>query len=181
VGFIFIEITLLQKFSVFVGGPVCSMAITLASILVFSGLGSLLAQVFRRHPGRWLVGTFVVLVILIGCEAWFFNQAMRQLMGLPLEMRWLVTVLAVAPLALLMGMPFPTGLRILQQLDESVRPWAWGINSCATVIGSILCVLLSIHIGFTGTIFTAAAIYIIGGFGMMYAAWLNRSSFTDNR
>jgi hypothetical protein len=169
VGFIFIEITLLQKFSVFVGGPVSSMAVTLASILVFSGLGSFLAQVFRRHPGYWLIGTIAVLVTLIGCEAWFFNQAMAQLMGLSLEMRWLVTVLAVAPLALLMGMPFPTGLRILQQLDESVRPWAWGINSCATVIGSILCVLLSIHIGFTGTIFTAAAIYIIGGFGMILA------------
>lgn len=180
-GFIFIEITLLQKFSVFVGGPVYSMSITLASTLVFSGLGSFLAQVFRRHPGRWLVGTIVVLVILIFCEVWFFNQAIGQLMGLPLKIRWLVTALAVAPLALLMGMPFPTGLRILQQLDESVRPWAWGINSCATVIGSILCVLLSIHIGFTGTIFTAAAIYIIGGFGMMYAVWLNRSSFTDNR
>jgi hypothetical protein len=172
-GFIFIEITLLQKFSVFVGGPVYSMAITLSSVLVFSGLGSYVAQLFHRHPGRWLWIVIAVLVAMIPVEIWFFNHVIERLMYLSVGMRWLTTSLAIAPMSLLMGMPFPTGLRILQHIDESIRPWAWGINSCATVIGSILCVILSIQAGFSFSMLVAGAIYIVGGFGMAWAVWYN--------
>ena len=178
--FIFIEIALLQKFSVFVGGPVYSMAITLAAILVFSGVGSFVARGFHRRPGPWLVGVIAALVVLAGAELWFLNRIMPQLMGLNLGMRWLVTALVVAPLAFFMGMPFPTGLRILHRLDESIRPWAWGINAFATVIGSMLCVLLSIHAGFTTSIKTAVVIYIVGALGMIWAMWRNRNYITSN-
>ena len=170
-GFIFIEIALLQKFSVFVGGPVYSMAITLAAILVFSGLGSLFARSFHKRPMRWLIVVIVALVIFTALEMSFLNTVMNHLMGLSHTMRCLVTVLVLAPLALLMGMPFPTGLRILQQVDESMRPWAWGVNACATVIGSMLCVLLSIHAGFTIVMFTAAIIYVFGGLAMGWAVY----------
>lgn len=180
-GFIFIEIALLQKFSVFVGGPVYSMAITLASILVFAGVGSFVAQLFRRRPGNCLVAVIVVLMMLIGGEIFLVDRVIGQLIGLNLHMRWLITILAVAPLAIVMGMPFPTGLRLLQQFDESMRPWAWGINSCATVIGSILCVLLSIHAGFTSSILAAGAIYITGGLGLIWAVWRNRSQIAGGK
>ncbi len=75
-----------------------------------------------------------------------------------------------------MGMPFPTGLRLVQRVDESMRPWAWGVNACATVVGSMLCVLLSIYAGFTTTLLTAVGIYFIGGLGMMWTMWRNRTA-----
>ncbi len=173
-GFIFIEIALLQKFSVFVGGPVYSMAITLASILVFSGLGSLFARSFHTRLVRWMIIVIIALVIVTAFEMSFLNMIMKHLMGLGHTMRCLVTILALAPLALLMGMPFPTGLRILHRIDESMRPWAWGVNACATVIGSMLCVLLSIHAGFTAAMFAAAILYIIGGLAMGWAVYRSR-------
>jgi len=174
-GFMFIAITLLQKFSVFVGGPVYSMAITLASILVFSGVGSYLARAFRNAPGRWLTGVILVLAAATIGEIAFLNRLLPHLMGLSLPARWLITGAAILPVALVMGMPFPTGLRLVERVDESMRPWAWGVNACATVIGSMLCVLLSIYAGFTATLLTAIGIYGVGGLGMAWALWRNRA------
>ena len=171
--FIFIEIALLQKFAVFVGGPVYSMAITLASILVFSGIGSYLARSFRKRPGHWLTGVIALLAVVMLVEILLLNSALPRLMGLSMPLRWLTTVLIICPVALLMGMPFPTGLRLVQKMDAAMRPWAWGINACATVLGSILCVLLSIQLGFTITILIAVVIYIIGTLGMLWAMRLN--------
>ncbi|KPK85527.1 MAG: hypothetical protein AMJ81_03385, partial [Phycisphaerae bacterium SM23_33] len=97
-----------------------------------------------------------------------------HLMGLSLPLRWLVAAGAVLPVGLFLGMPFPTGLRILGRMDEAALPWAWGINACATVLGSMLCVLLSIHAGFTVSLMTAVCIYLVAGVGMAWAVWRNR-------
>lgn len=173
-GFMFIEIALLQKFSVFVGGPVYSMAITLASILVFSGVGSYIARVFRKRPGGGLTVVIAALLVVTVAEMLLLRHAIPALMGLTLPMRWLVTALAILPIGILMGMPFPTGLRLVERMDESIRPWAWGVNGFATVIGSMLCVLVSIHAGFTTALAAAMAIYVIGGLGMLWAVARNR-------
>ena len=131
-------------------------------------------QALRNAVGRtWpCVAAIVVvaLAILISAEIAFLNMMMQRLMGLGHTMRCVVAVLALAPLALVMGMPFPTGLRIVQQLDGSMRPWAWGVNACATVIGSMLCVLLSIHAGFSVVLVAAAAIYAIGALAISLSA-----------
>jgi len=173
-GFMFIEIALLQKFSVFVGGPVYSMAITLASILVFSGVGSYVARAFRKRPGRGLAVALAALLVATVAEMLLLNHALPHLMGLSLPMRWLVTAVGLLPMGLLMGMPFPTGLRLVERMDESIRPWAWGVNGFATVIGSMLCVLVSIHAGFTTALASAMGIYAVGGLGMLWAVMRNR-------
>ena len=175
-GFMFVEIVLVQKFTVFVGGPVYSMAVTLAAILVFSGIGAYVAKAFQRRPGRHLAAAIGILAVLVAALTVFLNHGLPRLMGLALPLRWLVAVAAVAPVALVMGMPFPTGLRLVERVDESVRPWAWGVNAFATVIGSMLCVLLSIQAGFTVTLFAAIGIYAVGGLGMLWTVWRNRTA-----
>jgi hypothetical protein len=178
--FILIEIALLQKYSVFVGGPVYSMAVTLASILFFSGLGSFIAKNFKGSLGRSLVIMLALLIALVFVQLWIHNLIVDRLLFLNQPVRCLVAILAIAPLALVMGMPFPTGLRIIQRTDAAARPWAWAVNSFATVIGSILCVLLSIHFGFTVTIITAVVIYLLGGLGLLSSVKLSsiRAKFT---
>lgn len=171
--FISIEIALLQKYSVFVGGPVYSMAVTLASMLFFSGLGSFIARNFKVSLGRSLVIILVLVVVLVFVQLWIHNLIVDRLLFLNHPVRCLVTILAIAPLALVMGMPFPTGLRIIQRTDPAARPWAWAVNSFATVIGSIVCVLLSIHFGFTVTIITGAVVYLVGGLGLLSSVKLS--------
>lgn len=161
-GFIAVEIALLQKYAVFVGGPIYSMAVTLAGILVFSGLGSLTAQRFRRPTHNRLTLVIVVLVSAVIAETMFADYAMPRLMFLSHWARCVVAIAALAPLALMMGMPFPMGLRITQRIGGAIVPWAWGVNAVATTLGSILCVLASMQWGFTMSLFTAGAIYLVG-------------------
>jgi hypothetical protein len=161
-GFITVEITLLQKYAVFVGGPIYSMAITLFAILVFSGLGSLLAQRIGGSISRKLTIIFIVLAGAIAGETLFVNLAIPKLMFLPHEARCLVAILALAPLATVIGMPFPTGIRFAQSLDDSIVPWAWGINAVTTTLGSIACILASMEVGFTASLLAAGIIYIVG-------------------
>ncbi|MDP6545397.1 MAG: 50S ribosomal protein L11 methyltransferase [Phycisphaerae bacterium] len=173
-GFIVVEIALLQKLSIFVGGPVYSMGITLASILLFSGVGSFIARRFRHNPQRWIGRIVVAIIACTALEILFLNYALPHLMGLGLYVRWGVAAACMLPIGLLMGMPFPTGMRLVERMDESVRPWAWGINSCATVLGSMFCILLSIQTGFTIALITACGIYALGAVGMSHAVNRNR-------
>jgi spermidine synthase len=158
--FILVEIVLLQKFTVFVGGPVYAMAVTLFSVLVFSGLGSFLGQRVMQRSSRRVVHVLVGIVIGIFVELAFVNTVVPRLMFLPHLARCAVTIVAIAPLALLMGMPFPTGLRLAQQLAGAVTPWAWGVNAVATTIGAVACVLASMQWGFTVSLVAGAVLYL---------------------
>lgn len=165
-GFIFVEIALMQKYTVFVGGPVYSMAVTLASILAFSGIGSLLSKRFSQSIPRSLKLIIFSLIAAIIAEMLFVNILMPKLMFLSLPVRCGVTIAALAPLAMLMGMPFPTGLRVAQRLSETIIPWAWGINAVATTLGAILCVMVSMEFGFTVSLWIAGILYLLGLFAL---------------
>ena len=73
-----------------------------------------------------------------------------------------IALAVLAPLNIAMGMPFPTGIRVLQQKSPSFLPWAFGVNGGASVIGSILCIIMALAIGFQAVAWIAAAIYLIG-------------------
>jgi hypothetical protein len=158
--FITVEIALLQKYTVFVGGPVYAMAVTLFGILVFSGIGSFLSQHLIERLTRPLTVMLLALAGAIVFETLFANHVVPRLMFLPHATRCAVTVLALAPLALLMGMPFPTGIRAAQQLGPVIIPWSWGVNAVTTTMGSILCVLVNMNWGFTPSLLGAAILYL---------------------
>jgi len=61
-----------------------------------------------------------------------------------------------------MGMPFPAGLRYVDTFRRELNPWAWGINACATVLGSTICILISSLLGFNAALVIGAAIYLTG-------------------
>ena len=72
-----------------------------------------------------------------------------------------ISVALIAPLATLMGMPFPLALKILVDRAEHLVPWAWGINGCASVISAMVATLFAIHFGFTQLILLAVLLYFI--------------------
>lgn len=168
-GFMFVEMALLQRFTVFVGGPGYSLAITLASLLMSSGVGASLARGFGGRSARPVGVVLAGIVAVVIGEAWFLNRAVPALLDLAIGARWLVTALACLPAGVLLGMPFPMGLRILEHHDPTARAWAWGVNGFASVLGSMLCVVLSMAMGFTFSLYAACAIYSIGGVGLWVA------------
>lgn len=161
-GFIIVEIALLQKFMIFLGGPAYSMAITLFTILLSSGIGSFLSQNFSRRPFRLLATVIPLMVITILAYALFLDDIIARLMNLSHFMRGLATVLIIAPLGLLMGMPFPAGLRYVDTFRTELNPWAWGINAFATVVGSAACILISSSLGLRAALLCGAIAYLAG-------------------
>lgn len=157
-GFLFAEIPLIQRFILFLGQPVYAFTAVVASLLFFSGLGSLSVA---RLPVR---RTLPVLVVI----PWFYPFGLpvlfQALLGSPLPIRLLVTGLSLAPLGFLMGLPFPGGLAWLQEEAPGLIPWAWAINGCASVLSSILAAIIALSAGFS---------WVLAAAGLTYAgAWL---------
>lgn len=153
VGFLGVEIPLLQRFILFLGHPTTAFAAVVASLLLFSGAGSLLA---RRVPLR---GALTALVLTIALTTVGLGPLFDALLGAPLAVRLLATGLSLAPLGLLLGMPFPLGLARLEQEAPELMPWAWAVNGSASVVASVVVALGALAAGFTAVLATAVVAY----------------------
>ena len=71
-----------------------------------------------------------------------------------------------------MGMPFPTGLRALaavasgkssagQEYADNAVEWAWAMNAAASVLGSVLAMVIAIQFGLTVTLACGGAAYLL--------------------
>ena len=91
----------------------------------------------------------VALTLLLALIPVFLPVLFTQTFTLPIGGRLVVTILSLAPLGFLMGMPFPGGItRLTQRGNENLIPWAWGINGATSVVAAVLAALLAISVGF---------------------------------
>jgi hypothetical protein len=158
-GFIFVEIALIQKLMVFLGGPTYSLAFTLFVILFFSGLGSYFGRRWKALEALTLLAILIPAVIVL--MSLLLSAAIPHLLGLALPWRIMIGILVISPVAFLIGMPFPLGLKIVGRLSPDSVPWAWAINSFTTVLGTLLAVLLSMQFGFHRVFLLAAFLYLL--------------------
>lgn len=161
-GFILVEICLIQKFILFIGYPVYSMATVLSSLLVSAGVGSYLSGKFIQSAQKRLAIIVIGIAALIIFELTLSPRIFHLLLGVPLILRIVCSVGLIAPLGILMGMPFPLGISLVHRTSSELIPWAWGINGYATVVGSPLCLILAITVGFKFELLLAGVIYILG-------------------
>ena len=161
-GFIMIEIVLLQRFVLFLGQPIYTFAVVLASLLIFTGVGSYVASLFGGSPRRLLLYWILPAVLLvIGGTVFLMPRVFSTALYLALPWRVTIAVALVAPLGFVLGMPFPTGLRIVASEAPPLVPWAWGVNGFFTVIGSVSAMILGMAAGFTAVLITAGACYLL--------------------
>jgi len=174
--FLCVEIPLLQRFILFLGNSAYAVAAVLFSLLLFSGVGSQLSPRLPLLPG---LGLLVVLSLLMPV---LLPRLFALTLGLPLAARLGVTVLALAPLGFLMGIPFPAGIRTIarepapspdgeaqEAAAHSDIPWIWAVNGAASVIAPILAALLALTFGFSAVLRLGAACYA----GALLTAWLS--------
>ena len=154
-GFLLVEMPLLQQFILFLGQPTYSFALVLFSILLFSGMGSLLSS---RLPLRLLI---LVLVVVVLVYPPFLSRLFELTIQRALPLRLVVAVLALAPLGLLLGVSMPAGLRLLERRSPELMPWAWAVNGCASVVSSILAVMGAVTFGFTRVLVAGALAYLL--------------------
>ncbi|WP_020676009.1 hypothetical protein [Geopsychrobacter electrodiphilus] len=161
-GFMMIEIGLLRRFILFLGQPIYSLAVILFSLLIFSGIGSRLSA-SKSGDRTFLRRILLALVLLIPIYCYLLPGVLSSMVGLSLLMRCLIAILLLVPLALLLGMPLPLGMALLHH-DGSAVPWSWGINGAASVLGTILAVIVAMNFGFNVTILMGAGFYLVAGF-----------------
>ena len=160
--FLFIEIAFIQKFLLFLHHPLYAIAVVLSSFLIFSGLGSAwLGRLPPENRNRLLIQAVAGIVVIGTVYLLFLDPLLEQLAMLTDAARILICVTLIAPLAFLMGMPFPLGLGRLADITPGLIPWAWSINGCASVISAVLATLLAIHLGFSTVIAVALALYAL--------------------
>jgi hypothetical protein len=152
-GFLFVEIPLMQRFILFLGQPIYAFTVVLASILLFSGVGSLASSRFSTHHTLPLL-VVAILVYPLGLPLLF-----QALLGAPMLLRLLATGLCLAPLGFLMGIPFPGGLECFRHRAPRLIPWAWAVNGCTSVLASILATMLALSAGFSWVLVAAAFAY----------------------
>ncbi len=161
VGFMLIEVALIQKFILFLGYPTLAFSITLFSILLGGGLGSLSSHFLKERITRKIslvsLGIAVVVVIyLIGLPF-----LLDKFLSFSILTRSLITMAIILPLGFLMGIPFPTGLRVLNDFFPEDIAWMWAVNAVTSVLGSILAVIIAILFGFTWALLMGALAYIL--------------------
>ena len=162
-GFMFLEISMIQRLILFLGHPTYSLTVVLFCFLFFAGLGSLWSGRYAGHATRGIrravIGVCALGLVYI---AFLLGPLLDALLYLPLWGRIAAAIALLAPLNFLMGMPFPLGLSRLKAQEPQLVPWAIGANGGAGVIGSILAVIIAMETGFTVVGYVALATYLAG-------------------
>jgi hypothetical protein len=160
-GFMFVEIVLIQKLVLFLGHPAYSISVTLFTILVFSGLGSIYARRFdvRSYRTALLIWGPIILATLF--YALGLELILAQSHTSSLSLRFVLVTSLLAPGSFFMGMPFPTMMRMMQGKEEMLIPWAWAINAFTSVAASTLAVFLAMQTGFSIVLLLGTAAYLL--------------------
>jgi hypothetical protein len=158
--FMLVEIPLIQRFILFLGHPAYAVTAVLFTLLFFSALGSRFSS---RLPLRFATG---LLVLLLLAAPWLLPGIFQRTLGQPLPVRLGISILVIAPLGFLMGIPFPGGIQwaLAENKQSSQVPWIWAVNGAGSVIASVLAALLALSFGFDWVLRAGALCY--------FGAWL---------
>lgn len=150
------EIAAIQQLQLLLGHPVYAVAATLTGLLIGSGLGSAGSD---RLATQILPGALVGLLILLAAEAVFLLPIARSAQAASLAVRVAIALIALAPPAILMGLPFPLGLRALARDHPPRIAWAWAANGFAAVVAAPLSALIALEWGSRILFLSAAGAY----------------------
>jgi hypothetical protein len=132
-------------------------------MLLASGAGSLTAR--RLTAGtRALKPVLLIIVVAVLAYLALLPFILRSLVGLPFAVKLFVSGALIVPLGFVMGMPFPTGLRLLDQSSirtHGLTEWAWAMNASASVLGSVLAMVIALHFGLNVTFACGALAYVL--------------------
>jgi len=160
-GFMLTEIAMIQKLSVFLGHPVYALGILLFTVIASTGLGSYISEriPFEKSRSILLLPLGMALVILL------FNHLLSGIIArfivdaIPLKI--LISIFIVMPMGILMGFFFPTGMRVVRQIQAEDTPWYWALNGAFSVLCSAVAIFISIYFGISVNFYIAAACYAL--------------------
>lgn len=172
-GYILIQVALIQKFVLFLGHPTYALTVIIFSMLLSGGLGSFASKRLVRADVRRLAGVLMLIAAAVLVLAAVVTPIAEGGVALPFPVKVLISVALISPVGFAMGMPFPTGLTLLERvMPVSVR-WGWAINAASSVMGSTAAMFLAIYLGLKLTILIGGLFYL--------AAWISATRSPLNR
>lgn len=172
-GFILIELALLQKLILLLGNPTMTFAILLFTLLASSGSGSLVSSRFIRDGTKNLAVVIAGIIALGTLYLLLLPQIIYSVIGEAFEVKVAVSITILAPIGFLMGMPLPTGMRLLKVHRPERIPWMWAINGAFSVLGAVLAVALGILYG--SSVAMALGILVYGVSLAISFAWKKKT------
>jgi predicted membrane-bound spermidine synthase len=166
-GFMFLEITFIQKFLLLLGTPIMALTVILFSILLSSGIGAYLSgKLFHKNPYKAVVVSIPLLVGIVLAYYGFLQGIIDSSIIMQLPQRIMLTFALLSPAGLLMGFQFPSITRMSsmhsnqgEHTDGNIT-LLWGINIIASVIATVLTAISSMVIGFNGNLLLGAGLYL---------------------
>lgn len=161
IGFMFVEIPLIQKMILPLENSSYAIASVLTSILISSGAGSLLSHRYSLMRNQFVVLAISLLIVIYSLFIPLISDAVSPY-PMPLKIASIFFILI--PLGLLMGIPFPLGIKNLGESASHLIPWAWAINGCLSVLAPIIAIMLAMVIGFKAVMWIGAGAYFLAFF-----------------
>jgi len=170
VAYILIEAVLIQKLSLFLGRPAYTFQVVLFSMLMFSGFGSFLSariqddNLFKVSPILLIITFSAVLVYTFLTPKVIYSYMQYTLLS-----KVLVSIIFLAPLAVVMGMPFPMGLRITSIFSKHDVVWMYALNSAGSVLGSLIGMMIAFNFGYSYSLSIGGVVYLLAFFALLIA------------
>ena len=161
VGFILIELALLQKLILLMGNPTMTFALLLFTILISSGGGSLVSSRIAKNNMRNLIFVIGGIAGLGVLYVFSLPSIIYSALAEPIEIKAAISIGVLAPIGFLMGMPLPTGMRLLKVHRPDFIPWMWAINGAFSVLGAVLAIALGIMYGSSFAMILGVLVYLI--------------------
>jgi MFS family permease len=167
-GFMLVELSQLQRLSLFLGNPTYGLTVVLFSVLLFGGLGSMLTERFVRvNRPRSALAPLLALLVVIVTFGVATPRIIRHFESATSPVRIAVSIAVLAPIGLLMGMPFVIGMRAAASRPGAPTAFLWGINGATSVCASVLAVLIAILFRISTAFWVGAAAYTLAGLAMV--------------
>ncbi|HHW01651.1 MAG TPA: hypothetical protein GXX35_02340 [Thermoanaerobacterales bacterium] len=165
IGFMALEIALIQKNILFLGHPSLSFLATVILLLVGCSIGSLTGKILEKEIKilPLVLSGIIVLVTIL------YKYALLTYIAQAIYVKIVILALILLPLGTIMGVFFPTGIRQLANTD--LVPFMWGVNGVASLLGSTLATVIAMFFGFSySMIFSAAAYFSLTFFVKKFQA-----------
>jgi hypothetical protein len=159
-GFMFIEISQMQRLIIFLGHPTYGLSVVLFALLLFSGLGSWASSRFLSSE-RLSSVALVALVCVLAASAPMIRLTTASLAGAETPWRIAAAFLLLGPMGLCMGFAFPIGMRFATHRAVRLAPWLWGINGAASVCGSVLAACIALAFSISAAYWSGVACYAL--------------------
>ncbi len=168
-GYILIQVALIQKFVLFLGHPTYALTVIIFSMLLSSGTGSYFSKSLVQGRMRRLVVTLCAIAAGVGILSLVLAPVTEKGVSLSLGLKILESIALISPVGFAMGMPFPTGLGLMERVMPTSVRWAWAVNAAASVLGSAGAMFLAIYMGLSATLLIGAGLYLLA----LVSVWLS--------